>query len=73
MANSPSIVAGQHYREVQPRFLKRPGIEWIVEAAYTGTDGVAYVRLVNATDRTMRKTLSVSVLNDRHRFQRVEG
>jgi len=73
MAVPPQIVAGQRYREAQRRFLRRPGIEWIVEQAYTGTDGVAYVRLVNADDRTMRKTLSVAVLTDRHRFQRVEG
>ena len=73
MAASPPITAGQRYRETQRRFFKRPGIEWIVEAAYTGTDGVAYVRLVNAADHTMRKTLSVDVVTDRHRFQRVEG
>jgi hypothetical protein len=73
MASVPSISIGQHFRDVQQRTFGRPGLEWIVEACHTGTDGVAYARLICATDTSNRKTLSIAVLAERARFLRIES
>jgi hypothetical protein len=64
-----SVERGQRYRDVHP--CGPLGTEWIVEALFRGTDGVQYALLVCASDLTLEKTLSVDILNDRSRFQRV--
>jgi hypothetical protein len=72
MAAAPQIAVGQCYRDVQERSFGRPGLEWVVQDVITGTDGIAHARLVCAGDQTRRKTLSLAVLSDRHRFQRLD-
>jgi len=44
----------------------------VVDELITATDGIAHACLVCVGDQTRRKTLSFSVLADRHRFQRLE-
>jgi hypothetical protein len=51
----------------------RSRAEWIVENLHIGTDGAEYARLVGAFDSSIKKTLSVAVLADRRRFERVSG
>ncbi len=71
MASAPPIAAGQRFRDVQERTFGRPGLEWVVLDCLTLTDGMAYARLVCATDPSRHKTLSVAVLAERSRFQRI--
>jgi hypothetical protein len=72
MASRHSIETGEGYREVEPSIFGAPGLVWIVEDLFTGTDGIEHARLACALDRTQRKTLSLIVLGDRRRFMRVE-
>ena len=72
MASAPPISVGQRFRDVQQRNFGRPGLEWIVQEMITGTDGIAYAKLVCATDLSKRKTLSFAVLGERSRFQRTD-
>jgi hypothetical protein len=65
------IERGQRFRDVHPGAFGPMPTEWIVEALFRGTDGVQYAQLVCASDVTQQKTLSVDVLTDRRRFQRV--
>jgi len=65
------IGPGQRYRDTQATIFGLPGSEWIVEEVFTGIDGVQYARVVSASDLTQRKTLSVAILRDRRRFERV--
>jgi len=67
-----AIVVGQRFRDVQPGQFARPALDWIVEAVYTGTDGIEHAMLVCATDLFQRKTFSVSVLLDQRRFERTQ-
>lgn len=71
--SAPSPISiGQRFRDVSQRSFGRPGSEWVVRDILTGTDGLAYARLVSAGDPTMLKSLSFSALGDRHRFQRID-
>ncbi len=70
-SESSSIERGYRYRHVHPGLFGTLGTEWIVDALFRGTDGVAYARLICASDVTLRKTLSVHALNDARRFLRV--
>jgi len=72
MRSAPPISIGDRYRDVQQRTFGRPGLEWIVQHLLTGSDGIAYARLVCASDPSNQKTLAFAVLGDRHRFQRTE-
>lgn len=71
MASQPSIAAGHRFRDAQQRTFGQPGLEWVVQDCLTLADGIAYARLVCASDPTKRKTLSFTVLGERSRFQRV--
>jgi hypothetical protein len=71
MARKQPITIGQRYREVQSRAFGRPGQEWVVEALFTGTDGIEYASLVRASEPPERKTLSLAALDDRRQFTRV--
>jgi hypothetical protein len=42
---------------------------WTVRRQFEGSDNVSYVVLERADDPTIRKTLAVSVLGDRRRYQ----
>ncbi|HVJ55436.1 MAG TPA: hypothetical protein VM689_23445 [Aliidongia sp.] len=42
---------------------------WNVRRQFEGCDNVSYVVLERADDPTIRKTLAVSVLGDRRRYQ----
>ena len=66
-----TVAPGQRYRDTQPSIFGRPGSEWLVEEIFTGTDGVEYARVVSVSDLTQRKTLSIAILEDRRRFERV--
>jgi len=44
---------------------------WEVTTGYTGTDGKSYVVLVNLSDLTWRKTLSVAELESRSQYIRL--
>jgi hypothetical protein len=66
-----AVKRGERYREVHPGRGSASGTEWVVEALFRGTDGVRYAVLVCASDVTQQKTLSVDVLSDRRRFERV--
>jgi hypothetical protein len=72
MARNRPIILGQRYREAQPRAFGRPGQEWIVEALFTGTDGMEYAGLARASNPSERKTLSLAVLGDRRQFTLIE-
>jgi hypothetical protein len=72
MASPPSIAVGQRFRDIQFQSFHRTGLEWVVRDLITGTDGVAYARIVCASDPTRVKTLSFTALADRHRFQRLD-
>jgi len=67
------IERGQRFRDAYPGIFGRSRSEWIVENLHIGTDGAEYARLVSAFDPSMRKTLSVAVLSDRRRFERISG
>jgi hypothetical protein len=71
MASASPISVGQRFRDVHQRNFGRPGLEWIVQGLHTGIDGIAYARLVCASDTSKLKTLSFAVLADRHRFERI--
>jgi hypothetical protein len=71
MASPAQISTGQRYQEVQQRNFNRPGLVWIVQDCLTGSDGIAYARLVSARDPSQFKTLSLAVLGERHRFLRI--
>jgi hypothetical protein len=71
MALKKPIERGQRFRDGHPGAFGGSGTEWIVEAVFRGTDGVQYAQLVCASDLSQQKTLSIDVLNDRRRFQRM--
>ncbi len=72
MTPKRAIVVGERYRGLERGQFSRPGLDWIVEAVYTGSDGIGHAKLVCASDLVRRKTLSVSVLLDARRFERAE-
>jgi len=63
-----SIKPGQRFREAQAALFGRPAPEWAVQDVFTGGDGVTYARIALVSDPSNSKTLSISVLSDRHRF-----
>jgi hypothetical protein len=67
-----AILVGERYRHRECGQFARPALDWIVEAVYTGTDGIGHAKLVCASDLVQRKTLSVSVLLDAKRFMRAD-
>jgi hypothetical protein len=71
MASKQPIERGQRYRDVHPGRFGASTTEWIIEAIFTGSDGQQHAQLVCASDSTLQKTLSVEVLADRSRFQRI--
>ena len=71
MAKQQSISRGQRFRDVQVGSFGQPGPEWIVDGIFIGTDGLTYAYLVSGRDSTQRKTLSLDILGDRHRFVEV--
>ena len=70
MPNLP-VELGQRYRDIQPGAFGTTRTEWIVERIFESIDGLQHARLVSASDLTQEKSLSVDVLLDRRRFQRV--
>lgn len=71
MASKRPVERGQRYRDLHPGLYGASAIEWTVGALFRGTDRVQYAQLVCASDLTQQKTLSVDVLSDRRRFQRM--
>jgi hypothetical protein len=71
MAKQRSIETSQRYQEMGPGYLGKPAPVWVVEDTFTMTDCLPYARLVCAADPSMSKTLSVAVLTDRRRFNRI--
>ena len=71
MASKQPIERGQRYRDVHPGRFGALATEWIIEAIFIGSDGRQHAQLVCASDVTQQKTLSVEVLTDRSRFQRM--
>lgn len=67
-----AILVGERYRDREPGRFARPALDWIVEAVYTGADGIGHAKLVCASDLAQRKTLSISVLLDARRFVRAD-
>lgn len=55
---------GQRYRNLDVAWNSI----WIVEAIYTGTDSIEHALLRSDADRTLCKTLSLSVISDPTRF-----
>ena len=72
MSVKRAIVVGERYRDRERGQFARPALDWIVEAVYTGTDGIGHAKLVCASDLVQRKTLSVSILLDAKRFVRAD-
>jgi hypothetical protein len=72
MESNYPIDRGTRYRELQATVFGQPQPEWIVEGVFK-PGGIEHARLVAATDSGKRKTLSLAVLRDRRRFERVEG
>jgi hypothetical protein len=73
MARNQPIILGRRYRDAEPRAFGRPGQEWIVEALFTGTDGMEYAGLARASNPSERKTLSLAVLGDWRQFMLIGG
>jgi hypothetical protein len=66
------IEPGQRFRDVRPSMYGRSAdSEWIVETVKADALGVQHAQLVNAADRTERKTLTAGVLSDPTRFAEV--
>jgi hypothetical protein len=73
MASRNTVAAGERYRDLQRGMFGRPGKAWLVTGLLTGRDGLAYAQLVAELDHTDKRTLSVSALADRGRFERIEA
>lgn len=72
MKGQHSIEAGHRYREIGSGYLGKPRRIWIVEDTFINTvDGLQYVLLAAEDDPSMRKSISVGVLLDPGRFNRV--
>jgi hypothetical protein len=68
------VEPGQRFRDVRPGLYGRSAdSEWIVDAVKADALGVRHAHLVNAADRTERKTLAADVLTDPSRFEEVHG
>ena len=66
------VEPGQRYRDVRIGvYGQSADAEWIVETLRADALGVRHAQLVNAADRTERKTLSAAVLVDPSRFEEV--
>lgn len=63
-------VIGQRYRNTHVTSWKD---EWVIDAIFTGTDGLQYADLRSVSDRTAHKTLALSVVTDPRRFVPVEA
>ena len=72
MENNQPVAPGTRYRDLQATIFGQPQPEWIVEDVYT-VAGIEHARLVSAANPAERKTLSLAILRDRRRFERVEG
>jgi hypothetical protein len=72
MERDQPITPGMRFRDLRATVFDRPQAEWIVEGVYT-PGRIEHARLVSATDPGERKTLSVAILRDRRRFERVQG
>jgi len=76
-SQQPVYVLGRRKREsgVSPgiRYRRRdaPYMVWEVIAAHAGTDGKPYVVLVNLSDPTWRKTLSLAELESGSQYIRL--
>ncbi len=68
MTLEPSIKLGQRFRDTKPGLFGRVGPEWVVQATFRGIDGLWHARVYLASDSSHTKTLSTSVLSDRHHF-----
>jgi hypothetical protein len=67
-----TVEPGQRFRDVRPGIYGRSAdSEWIVDAVKADALGVPHAHLVNATDRTERKTLAADVLTDPTRFEEI--
>ena len=64
------VAPGQRYRDVRIGVDGRSA-EWIVETVRADALGVQHAQLINAGDRTERRTLSAAVLVDPSRFEAV--
>jgi hypothetical protein len=64
MAEKKPII-GQRYRDLD---VTSWNAEWIIDAIFKGTDGRDYADLRSVSDRTLHKTLSLSVMADLTRF-----
>jgi hypothetical protein len=72
MERNEPIAPGMRYRNLQVTVFGKPQPEWIVEDVYMAA-GIEHARLVSAANPAERKTLSVAILRDRRRFDRVQG
>jgi len=69
METNQTVTPGARFRAVEATAFGQTQPEWIVEQVYVAA-GIEHARLISAGER---KTLSVSTLRDRSRFERVEG
>jgi hypothetical protein len=60
---------GERYHAVDCGLHAQRALVWDVQRQFEGCDKVSYVVLQRADDPTIRKTLAVSVLGDRRRYQ----
>ena len=63
---SKLIDVGRSYRDLS---VSSPNANWIIERLFKKADGVEYVELRSASDRTRRKMLALSVVMDPRRFE----
>jgi hypothetical protein len=66
-----AVERGQRFRAVETGYLGRPPAVWTVVGILPDVDPLPSAQLLCESDRTLRKTLSVSVLTDRRRFVRL--
>jgi hypothetical protein len=72
MESNQPIARGARYRDLQTTVFGQLQPEWIVEGVYM-PGGIEHARLVSTADPAERKTLSLFILRDRRRFERVGG
>ena len=59
MASKNPVERGQRYRDLSSSRFGIMGTEWVVDAIFLATDGIQYAQIINASDLTQRKTLSL--------------
>jgi hypothetical protein len=72
LSQRTNVIEGQRYREAKSWLWGNPSPVWVVESVGVARDGIEYAELFCATESSLRKKLSTTVLKDRQRFGHAE-